>query len=195
MRPRSSLRPCSDSSGIADGCCTRTRTVCRRSAPISRASAGLSSRSRPAGPLTLIDDGGSARTDRRRRRPARARRGVRWPGRWRRLRRRRSARSPSKCAANSPSALRSAASRSWKKVGASDHEIGPADALEHEIAQAAAHRVADQQRARQHRDRDGDAEDHRQVGPPVVAQAEPRSACDRRIVMPVARGVLSVSSN
>ena len=68
-----------------------------------------------------------------------------------------------KSLANEASAPMSAASRSWKKSGASDHEIGPAEALEHEITQAAAHRVADQQRSGEHRDRDRDAGDHREL--------------------------------
>ena len=50
--PGSSFRPCSDSIGIADGRSIRTSTVLSAAAPISAASAGLRSASRPAGRCT-----------------------------------------------------------------------------------------------------------------------------------------------
>ena len=61
----------------------------------------------------------------------------------------------------------------------SDDQIGSAEPLQHEIAQAAADGVADEQRAGQHGHRRGDAQDDRHVGTPVIRQAakdEPASA-------------------
>ena len=50
-------------------------------------------------------------------------------------------------------------------------DIGGAETLQHQIAQAAAHRVADEQRAGEHRHRGRHADDHGEVRPPVIAQA------------------------
>ena len=50
VRPRSSLRPCSDSIGIADGRSMRTITVLSADAPISAASARLMNAPRASGP-------------------------------------------------------------------------------------------------------------------------------------------------
>ena len=52
-----------------------------------------------------------------------------------------------------------------------DDAVRPAEPLKHEIAQAPAHGVADQQRAREHRHGRGDAGDHGEVGPPVMTKA------------------------
>ncbi len=52
-----------------------------------------------------------------------------------------------------------------------DDLIGAAQASEREIAQAAPHRVADDQRTRQHRHRGRDAEHDGQVGAPMVTGA------------------------
>ncbi len=49
--------------------------------------------------------------------------------------------------------------------------IGAAQPLEDEIAQAAAHRIADQERTGEHRDGGGDADDNGHIGPPVVSKA------------------------
>jgi hypothetical protein len=86
----------------------------------------------------------------------------------------------------SPAARRSARRRSTRReagpaqivgerlaeeAGRDDDAIGAPEPLQHEIAQAAAHRVADQQRAGEHRHRRRHAGDHGEVGAPVVAQA------------------------
>ena len=52
-----------------------------------------------------------------------------------------------------------------------DDLTSPAEPRQHQIAQAAAHRVADQQRAPEHRHRGGDAERDGDVGAPVVGGA------------------------
>src|SRR5688500_5713892 len=49
--------------------------------------------------------------------------------------------------------------------------VGPAEALQHEIAQAPADRVADEQRAAKYRDRRGYAQHEGEVGSPVVRKA------------------------
>jgi hypothetical protein len=51
VRPPWSFRPWSDSIGIADGRSSRTSTDAPASAPISAASAALTSASRPPGPV------------------------------------------------------------------------------------------------------------------------------------------------
>jgi hypothetical protein len=58
-----------------------------------------------------------------------------------------------------------------EKARRDDDLIGAAEAIEHQIPQAAADRVADQQRAAEHRHRGRDAEHHRGVGAPVVPES------------------------
>ena len=49
--------------------------------------------------------------------------------------------------------------------------IGAAQPLQHEVAQAAAHRITDEQRTSEHGDRGGDAGDDGEVDPPVIGEA------------------------
>src|SRR6185295_14818295 len=58
--------------------------------------------------------------------------------------------------------------RFTEETGRDDCRIGAADPLEDEVAEAAAHRVADEQRAGQHGDRRRDAEHDGRVGAPVI---------------------------
>ena len=58
-----------------------------------------------------------------------------------------------------------------EEVRRHDDVVGVAEPLQHEVAQARPHRVADEQRAGEHGDRRGDAGDDGQVRPPVVAEA------------------------
>ena len=111
----------------------------------------------------------------------------------------RDARRPLSCSVTNPSATTSGtacsnapASCSRKNPCDTDDAIGPAEPLQHEVAQARAHRDADHQRAGEHRDRNGDAADDREIRAPVMTQAaatksaglhrqsRPRAAaCDR----------------
>ena len=63
------------------------------------------------------------------------------------------------------------AERLAKKSGRDDDSIRPTELHQQQIAQAAAHRVADEQRAREHRNRRRDAGNDSEVGPPIVRQA------------------------
>ena len=67
-----------------------------------------------------------------------------------------------------------------EESGRDDRRVGAPKTLQHEIAQAAADGVADEQRAGEHRHRGRHAHDHGEVRPPVVAQAARTSM---RVVM------------
>ena len=55
-----------------------------------------------------------------------------------------------------------------EESGRDDHLIGAAETMEDEVAEAAADRIANQERAGEHGDRRGNAGDHGKVGTPVI---------------------------
>ncbi len=160
----SSRRPCRLLSGMSVGLATRSSSVSSASAPSSAASPGSSTRGvrrRGAGsPVereeAIVDaEDLHARGGRRLSScvtaPVRASSGV--------GRRQRPVRS---------TARRSSASAVAKKAGRRQDEVGGAEPREREVAQACADRGADEQRAGQHRDRDGHAGDHQRVEAAIV---------------------------
>ena len=58
-----------------------------------------------------------------------------------------------------------------EEPGREDDLVGPPEPMEDEIAKAAAHRIADEQRAAEHGHRRRDAEHHRRIGATVVGEA------------------------
>ena len=60
-----------------------------------------------------------------------------------------------------------------EEVGRGHDQFRPPEPLQKEPAQGGAHRVADEQRAREHGDRHADARDDRQIRPPVVSEPAP----------------------
>ncbi len=178
LRPTSSFRPCSDSVGIADALSTRRTTDARRRR--ARGKPLLSSASLPPGALHA----------RGREAPEPIVDGVH-------LHARRAA--PALLSGDEPfehdqrhgrARTRPPAARG--RIPATGRRDRRAEPLQHQVAQARAHRYADHQRAGQHRDRDGDAGDDGEIRAPVVAQASaeeggwrssavtPRAAaCDR----------------
>ena len=71
-----------------------------------------------------------------------------------------------------------------EEAGGVDGDAGPPEPLQREIAQAAAHRIADDERARQHRGRGRHAEEHGQVGAPVEADAAGDERPERHASVP-----------
>ena len=165
VRPTSSLCANSDSRGMSDGFCRRVSSTSPALTPSSAASAGeTNTPSRGSTPVeppeALVDavdqHAGGA--------PARRLVGDEAARRDQRRRRRGAARDEIR------------RQRVPEESRRRDDVAGPPEPRQHEIAQAAAHRVANQQRAAEHGHRRRHAEDDGEVGAPVVGGAAENEA-------------------
>ena len=152
----------------------------RAPAPSCSASAGLTSASRSRGASTRRRRG-IARNGRRRRTPPPGQLCVRSACCVTTPRATISGASPLKLVANRGSAWIAARARRGRTRGC-DHEVRASEPLEHEVAQAATHGIAHEQRSREHRHSRGDAQHHRQVRSPVEGEPTKDELCTAHVL-------------